>query len=92
MKTQIINLALQAKSAQPVILDVQSTLSSYFSWFLGMGGGLLALIGLIELIMAGRQGDSQGKISGAWFFVGGLVIIAMTVIVSMIITAPPAAK
>lgn len=92
MKTEIYNIAKGATNFQPVFLDVRSSIIDYFSWFLLVAGGLLALVGFIQFMMSGRQGDSQGKVEGAWLLAAGLGLMGFGAIVALIITAPPAAK
>ncbi|GAB2022650.1 hypothetical protein RyT2_17240 [Pseudolactococcus yaeyamensis] len=93
MKTQLINnIVNTASNFQPVMADVQSSIVDYLKWFLVVAGGLMALVGFIQFMMSGRQGDSTGKVEGAWLLAAGLGVMGFGAIVALIITAPPAAK
>lgn len=70
-----------------------STIAESIQWFIGGGGLLMAVWGIVQLTQSGRSGDSQGKMEGSWLLVGGILLMGISAgaLITGVFSNPPGA-
>lgn len=96
-RIKMINLFMSKIMFSPVVAattsasDVGQKIASSFQWLIAGAGLLLAVWGIVEVTQSGRQGDSQGKISGSWLILGGILLLGLAAgtMITGIFSNPP---
>lgn len=96
MKLFVQKLSLQTAgiAAKTTAADAGSTISQSIQWLVAGGGLLMAIWGIVQLVQAGRQGDSQGKMEGSWLILGGILLLSISAgtMITGVFSNPPGSK